>query len=358
MSESHAISATTRKYILIFFIAVFVLIPLFAQDYVLVLVSYGLIYSIVALSVNLLLGYGGLVSFGHAAFFTVGAYSVALLSINAGIYSIDLLIISGLVISLLTALVIGMLCVRHTRIYFMILTFALSEVIHAIIHRIFGAAGLPVPVPISRLHESTLLWMTFQGANRLEFLRGVYYYYILAWFALVVFIYWVLVNSPFGKTLQAVRDNEERATSVGVSVRRIRLLAFMVSGAFTGLAGALWAPLTGLVDPHMIHWDISGEYVFYALLGGVNTFVGPIVGAFILTSLKDAVLSITTYWRFLMGAILVLLVLIIPRGVVGEILALVSRPTGDSAALQQTKPLGGLAYIKKLLIGGDLRNGV
>jgi len=333
-------------------IAILASIPFHSPDYLLIIVSYGMIYSIVGLSVNLLLGYGGLVSFGHAAFFTVGAYTVALLSLRLGIYSIDLLIIASMITSLLTALAVGILCIRHTRIYFMILTFALAEVIHAIIHRIFGAAGLAVPVPVSRIKESTLLWFTFQGVNRLEFLRSIYYYYLLAWFIASVVIYWILVNSPVGKSLQAIRDNEERALSVGIPVNRVRLFAFIVSGMFTGIAGALWTPLTGLVDPHMIHWDISGEYVFYALLGGVNSFIGPIVGAFILTSLKDLILSATTYWRFFLGATFVIFVLGFPSGVVGEVKKLLGKyftPT-----ITMSSQITTLNYLRNILLGGKL----
>jgi len=341
---------TQVGYLFILATVIMASLPLYSPDYLLVIVSYGLIYSIVALSINLLLGYGGLVSFGHAAFFTVGAYTVALLSIHVGIYSIDMLILAGIFFSFLTALAIGILCVRHTRIYFMILTFALAEVIHAIIHNFFGAAGLPVPVPISRLHESTLLWLTFKGVNRLEFLRNVYYYYLLAFFLATIIIYWILVNSPFGKTLQAIRDNEDRATSIGVQVSLIRLAAFTISGMFTGMAGALWAPITGLVDPHMIHWDISGEYVFYALLGGVNTFIGPVVGAFILTALKDYILSLTTYWRFMMGAVFVIFVLALPGGIVGEITKTLRR-FGVSSLTPAIPSHSTLSYLGKIILG-------
>jgi branched-chain amino acid transport system permease protein len=128
---------------------------------------------------------------------------------------------------------------------------------------------------------------------------------------------WVIVHSPFGKALQAIRDNEVRAEFVGVQVRRYRWVAFLISGAFTGLAGALWVPLNGLTTPDILHWSFSGEIVFLTVLGGFQTFFGPIVGAIVFNYLKTFAVGYTVYWQMFLGVVLVVLVLVLPTGIVG-----------------------------------------
>ena len=136
---------------------------------------------------------------------------------------------------------------------------------------------------------------------------------------------WVIVHSPFGKALQAIRDNEVRAEFVGVQVRRYRYVAFLVSGAFTGLAGALWVPLNGLTTPDVLYWPFSGRIVFMAVLGGFRTFWGPIVGAFAYNYLEVWAVGTTVYWQLVLGVILVALVLAMPTGLVGTAGQLLAR---------------------------------
>src|SRR5207253_4401943 len=133
-----------------------------------------------------------------------------------------------------------------------------------------------------------------------------------------VLVMWIIVNSPFGKALQAIRDNETRAEFVGVQIRRYRLVAFLVSGVFTGIAGALWVPLNGLTTPEILYWPFSGEIVFMSVLGGFRTFSGPIVGAVVFNYLKTYAVGFTVYWQALMGVILVVLVMTLPTGIVGS----------------------------------------
>jgi branched-chain amino acid transport system permease protein len=140
-----------------------------------------------------------------------------------------------------------------------------------------------------------------------------------------VVIMWVIVHSPFGKALQAIRDNETRAAFLGLRIRRSRLISFLISGTFTGLAGILWVPLNGLTTPEVLYWPFSGEIVFAALLGGFRNFTGPIVGGIVFTYLKTYAVATTEYWQLLLGVVLVLLVVGLPTGIVGAITALAAK---------------------------------
>jgi branched-chain amino acid transport system permease protein len=298
------------------------LLPFYVGLYQVQLFTYGLIAGIAALGFNLLLGYTGLLSFGHSAFFGIGAYTVAFLFRDAGIQSMELFILIGVPIAALLSALFGYICVRHTRIFFGILTLALSQVLWSLAFKLFwttgGTDGLRVPRPL--LLAGTL---TFTGSGAFSRFINAYYYYVLAIFALCVLLMWVIVHSPFGKALQAIRDNETRAAFLGIRIRRFRWMAFLISGTFTGLAGILWAPLNGLTTPDILYWPFSGEIVFAALLGGFRNFTGPIVGGIVFTYLKSYAVATTEYWQFLLGVVLVLLVMVLPTGIVGGLAALV-----------------------------------
>jgi branched-chain amino acid transport system permease protein len=300
------------------------LLPRFIGLYQTQLLTYGLIAAIAALGFNLLLGYTGLLSFGHSAFFGIGAYSIAFLLRDAGIHSMELYILIGVPIAAVASALFGYICVRHTRIFFGILTLALSQVLYSLALKLFwitgGTDGLRVARP-------TLLagMLTFTGSGAFQRFINGYYYYVLGVFALCVVIMWVIVHSPFGKALQAIRDNEMRAAFLGLRIRRFRWIAFLISGTFTGLAGILWAPLNGLTTPDVLYWPFSGEIVFTALLGGFRNFSGPIVGGIVFTYLKTYAVATTEYWQLLLGVVLVLLVMLLPTGIVGAISALANK---------------------------------
>ena len=260
-----------------------VILPFVVPPYQTVLLSYGLVFAIAALGFNLLLGYTGLLSFGHSAYFGVGAYAVAFVVKYLKIDSMEVLLLAGILGSALVAALFGLLCVRYTRIFFGILTLALSQV----------------------------LWSLA--------------FYVLAIFVICVALMWVIVHSPFGKALQAVRDNETRAEFVGVQVWHYRWVAFLISGIYTGLAGALWVPLNGLTTPDILHWTFSGKIVFFTVLGGFQTFFGPIVGAAIYNYLETYAVGHTVYWQMVLGIVLVVLVLALPAGIVGTAIRLMPR---------------------------------
>jgi branched-chain amino acid transport system permease protein len=290
-------------------------VPFVLSAYDTVLLCYGLIFAIAALGFNLLLGYTGLLSFGHSAYFGMGAYAVALMVKYLHVTSMELFVVGGLVAAGILAALFGFLCVRYTRIFFGILTLALSQVLWSLAFKFFwvtgGTDGLRVPTP-------TLLGMSVPaGQDKMTFLAQRYYYYVLAIFAVGVVVMWIIVHSPFGKALQAIRDNETRAEFVGIQVRRYRWWAFLVSGVYTGLAGALWVPLNGLTTPDILVWNFSGEIVFFTVLGGFQTFAGPVVGALVFNYLKTWAVGYTIYWQMVLGTVLVVLVLALPAGIVG-----------------------------------------
>ena len=293
-----------------------ILLPTFVETYQVQLLTYGLIAAIAALGFNLLLGYTGLLSFGHSAYFGLGAYTVAFVVQRLGPHSMELYILIGIPAVAIASALFGYVCVRHTRIFFGILTLAISQVVYSLALKFYwvtgGSDGLRVPRPALLLGL-----LNFSGPRGFHQFITSYYYYVLAIFVVCVVLMWVVVHSPFGKALQAIRDNEVRARFLGLRIRRFRWISFVVSGTVTGLAGILWVPLNGLTTPDVLYWTFSGEIVFSVLLGGFRNFTGPIVGGIVFTYLKTYAVATTEYWQLLLGVVLVTLVLVLPTGIVG-----------------------------------------
>ena len=305
----------TRTFVAVLVVAgVLAILPFVLDQYQTILLAYGLVMAIGALGFNLLLGYTGLLSFGHSAYFGTGAYAVALMVKYLHWTSMEAFLAGSIVACVLVTAVFGSVCVRYTRIFFGILTLALSQVLWSLAFKFFwvtgGTDGLRVPTPV-------LLGVSRVKEDKIEFLSHAYYWYVLVIFCLCVALMWVIVHSPFGKALQAIRDNEVRARFVGIQIWRYRWVAFLVSGVFTGLAGALWVPLNGLITPDTLLWTFSGKIVFMTVLGGFRSFVGPIVGGVIYNYLESWAVGFTVYWQLLLGVILVVLVLSLPTGIVG-----------------------------------------
>jgi branched-chain amino acid transport system permease protein len=296
------------------------ILPQLVEPYQTVLLTYGLIMAIAALAFNLLLGYTGLLSFGHSAYFGTGAYAVAFIARDFGAHSMELCIVGGMLSTLIIAAIFGFVCVRHTRIFFGILTLALSQVLWSLAFKFFWVTGGTDGIRVASANLTLVGGLVdFKGAGSFQRFIYAYYYYVLVLFAISTVILWVITHSPFGKALQAIRDNETRAQFVGISVRRYRWIAFMISGTFTGLAGILWVPLNGLTTPDILYWPFSGEIVFMTVLGGFRSFTGPIVGAMAFNYLKTYAIASTEYWQLLLGMVLVILVMALPTGVAGTI---------------------------------------
>src|SRR6266404_6696063 len=274
------------------------------------------IWALFATSLNLLVGYTGLVSFGHAAYFGIGAYATGLLMKQAGVSFLIAFPAAGVVAGL-CALVFGFFCVRLTRIYFAMLTLAFAQIVWAICFKwnevTGGEQGMPeVPYP-------DLAWM-----GRLPWLDGLrtsdhFYLLTVVLVALCLFLLHRVVGSPFGRMLTTIRENAERAEFIGVHVRRYELAAFVLAGAFAGLAGGLFGIFNRGVFPDFAYWTKSSEVLIMTLLGGMGTFYGPSVGALALILLNQQIVSYTEYWPFVLGTILVVLLFGFPGGLGGAL---------------------------------------
>jgi branched-chain amino acid transport system permease protein len=274
------------------------------------------IWALFATSLNLLVGYTGLVSFGHAAYFGIGAYTTGILMKKVGVSFLLAFPAAG-VVAAGCALVFGIFCVRLTRIYFAMLTLAWAQIVWAICFKwnevTGGEQGMPeVPYP-------ELGWMA-----RLPLvgeLRTSDHFYLVS-VILVAACLWALhriVRSPFGRMLTTIRENAERAEFIGVHVRRYELAAFVLAGAFAGLAGGLFGIFNRGVFPDFAYWTKSSEVLIMTLLGGMGTFYGPSVGALALILLNQQIVSYTEYWPLVLGTILVVLLFGFPGGLAGAL---------------------------------------
>jgi branched-chain amino acid transport system permease protein len=285
------------------------LMPWVAGHYPLYLVMQILILAVFSLGFNLLFGYTGLLSFGQAGFFGVGAYACA--KILLAVPNLFLGILGGVAAAGVAALVLGILSVRHTRIYFSMLTLAFGMMIFSIAWKwrdfTGGDDGL-VGIPRAPLEIPGLFSLSVAAMDR-------YYYVVLVLALLAIYAMYRLVRSPLGLTLQAIRDSETRTQFAGVPVRKYRLVAFTIAGLYAGLAGALLTPLENTVTPPVAHWTMSAEPVLATLMGGIHTFSGPIVGSILFFLIKDVVMRFTEYWLICFGVIVVTMVMCFPSGI-------------------------------------------
>lgn len=286
------------------------LLPAFAGKYILYMTIHILLLSVFALGFNLLLGYTGLLSFGQAGFFAMGTYASA--KILLIVPSLLLGTISGMLAGGISALILGYLCVRHTRIYFSMLTLSFGMMIYSLAWKwrdVTGGDDGLVGIPRAPFQIPGVLTINMES-------MGNYYYFVLIVSLIAIYVLHRMVNSPFGLTLKGIRDSENRVAFAGVSVRNYRLLSFTIAGIYAGLAGSLLPPLENTVTPPIAHWTHSAEPVLVTLLGGIHTFSGPIVGSILFYLIKDLIVRFTQYWLIWFGSIVVLLVLLFRGGVV------------------------------------------
>jgi len=285
-------------------------LPQLAGKYVMYMTMHILILSVFALGFNLLLGYTGLLSFGQAGFYACGAYGCAKLLLV--IPSLLPGIICGILFAGVFALILGFLCIRHTRIYFAMLTLCFGMMIYSLAwkwHSMTGGDDGLIGIPRAPLEIPGIFSIDMSA-------MGNYYYFVLIVCLLAIGLFYRIVNSPFGLTLQGIRDSESRIAFTGISVKNYRLIAFTIAGVYAGLAGALIPPLENTVTPPLAHWTHSAEPIMATLLGGIHSFSGPIVGAFVFYVIKDIIVRFTEYWLIWLGAIVVALVMGLPGGVV------------------------------------------
>jgi branched-chain amino acid transport system permease protein len=290
--------------------------PRLGSQYISYLLVTFLGYAMALLGVNLLFGITGLVSFGHALFFALGAYSVAFLTTKFSVLHMEIILLIAILSGVVVAAVIGLVCVRYIKIYFGLLTLAFGMLFYSFLLKFYYLTGGDEGMRVLRPY---LLGIDLSAAPKMEFLLGEYYYYALVVLAAGTYLMWRIISSPFGLCLKAIRDNPEKANYLGIDVHRYRWYAFVISGGYAAAGGVLLAPVMGQVDPTLAYWTHSGTLVFMILLGGFNTFFGPMLGAFIYIFLQDTVMSMIPYWRFVFGAILAFIVIVAPGGVAGFI---------------------------------------
>jgi len=271
-------------------------------------------YAIALLGFNLLFGYTGLLSFGHAMFLGLGAYGAAVMAGTLGIKHFEIALFAVVIASVLIALPIALLCARYVGIFFGMLTLAFGMLFYSFLFKFYHLTGGDSGMRVPRMN---ILGLAFERYNKIEFLAGPFYYYCLGLLVIAGFLMWRIVHSPFGLHLQALRDNARKAEYLGVHVRRFRVAAFLISAAFGAVGGAILGFRVGLADPELVYWTHSGQLVFMAVLGGFSNFFGPIVGALTYTLLQDQLQSLTEYWRSMLGIILALIVIGLPEGVAG-----------------------------------------
>lgn len=289
-----------RIYLMGIFLGFMLVIPFLFSAYYLNLTVYILIMGLFAVGFNLLFGYLGKLSFGHAAFFGIGAYTVAILSYKAHL-PLPLTFLAAVLISAFLALVIGYLCSRLKGMYFALVTMCFGQILFTVVDKWYsftggtdGIQGIPVPEILKS--------------------RIIHYYYVLAMVAAICFVLWRIVNSAFGYTLRAIRDDNIRTQFNGVNIFYFELIAFIISGATAGCAGALFAPYTGSVSPDLFEWYRSADPVIMAVFGGQYFFGGPIFGAALFMFMKNFILNLTQYWLFFLGIVIILLLVIFPGG--------------------------------------------
>ncbi|HET7729801.1 MAG TPA: branched-chain amino acid ABC transporter permease [Usitatibacter sp.] len=295
-------------------VAVLAAFPKLAQPYYVTLVLPAFAYGIALLGFNLLFGYTGLLSFGHALFVAVGAYGAAVLSSKLGVKSFEVVLLASGAAAVLAAIPVALLSVRYVRIFFGILTLAFGMLFHSFLFKFYDITGGDTGIRVLR---PSLLGMEFKDLDKTAFLIGPFYYYCLALLVLLGLAMWRIVHSPFGLHLMAIRESPRKAEYLGVRVRFFRLIAFLISAFYCAVGGVILAINTGQADPELAYWTHSGELVFMAVLGGFANFFGPLVGAFAFIFLKSELMGFTQYWRFFLGLILVLIVVLFPRGLMG-----------------------------------------
>ncbi|HEX4798472.1 MAG TPA: branched-chain amino acid ABC transporter permease [Burkholderiales bacterium] len=276
------------------------------QPFYLDLVRRVMIFAIAALSLNLILGYGGMISFGHAAYLGIGAYAVGVLA-HYGVHNGYLQWTLAIGASALVALVIGAVSIRTSGVYFIMITLAFTQMLYYLgisIEEFGGDDGMRLAVK----SQFGLIDLNDGSA---------FYYLVLGILVLCLVFGHRLVNSRFGMVIRAARSNEARTRSIGFSPYPYRLAAFVIAGAMCGLAGALLVNHTAYLTPEFMNWTRSGELMFMVILGGTASVAGPVLGAFALLLVEDALSGWTQHWQLILGPLLVLSVLFFRRGLAG-----------------------------------------
>jgi branched-chain amino acid transport system permease protein len=306
-----SVALNTRNLVIAVLLAFLVLLPVYTglsgNVFLLTLFTRILILALAATSLNLILGYGGMVSFGHAAYLGVGGYVVGILA-KEGVYSGFVQWPLALLVSALFSLVIGLFCLRTRGVYFIMITLAFSQMIYYVavsLARYGGDDGLT----IDRRSQ-------FAGVLNLNS-KTQFYYVCLLLLLGAIYLVWRLVNSRFGMVIRGARSNERRMQAIGFPIFRYKLTCFVIAGTLCGLAGALLANQTDFVSPAMMHWTRSGDLIVMVVLGGMGSVFGPLMGSVAFLILEELLSRVTEYWQIILGPLLLLVVLFARGGIDG-----------------------------------------
>jgi branched-chain amino acid transport system permease protein len=300
--------------------------PFVFDDYTSVLATDVLIFALFAASLGLIIGTAGLGSFGHAAYFGLGAYGAAIAA-KAG-FGFAPSLLSGVALALTAAIVFGWFCVRLSGTYMAMLTLAFAQIVWSIVFQwdaVTGGSNGIVGVWPPEMFSS----------------RDYFYWLTLTLCGSGVLLCWWIVYTPFGYALRAARDSNVKAHAIGLNVRRLQWAGFALAGALAGVAGAVYAFSKGSISPDVSAIPRSVDALVMVLLGGVNTLLGPVVGAAVFTWLQDTLARSTDYWRALLGAIVLLIVMVFPRGIVGSVQAVWAKRVAPSPAARDQPPGAG-----------------
>jgi len=297
------------KIALLIALALLALFPLVGATFYTELVTKVMILAIFALSLDLLVGYTGLVSFGHAAYFGVGAYALALLAPKYEAANLWLTLGAAIGIAGLAALLVGMFVVRVKGIYFIMVTLAFAQMFYFVFHDTkFGRGSDGISMNFKP--EATI-----GGVNLFDLGNPTHVYYLVLVALLAVFLFLrALLRSPFGRALQGIRSNEHRMRSLGYPVYRYKLASFAIAGALAGFAGYLSAMQFGFANPELLSWHQSGNVLLMLILGGIGSLYGAVIGAFAFVALQELYSYVTTHWQLLLGATIIALVIFLPGG--------------------------------------------
>ncbi len=277
------------------------------NGFLLVISSRIVIMAIAASSLNLILGYGGMVSFGHAAYLGIGGYAVGILA-HSGIYSGFVQWPAALLASAAFALIVGVLCLRTRGVSFIMITLAFAQMVYYVATGLDEFGG----------DDGLTIYRRSQFAGVIDLSnKTVFYYLCLTLLAATVFIVWRLANSRFGLVIQGARSNDRRMQALGFPTYRYRVVAFVIGGVLCGLAGALLANHNDFISPADMHWTRSGDLIVMVILGGMRSLFGPLYGAIALLVLEEVLSEITEYWPIILGPLLLVVVLYARGGIDG-----------------------------------------
>ena len=317
-----------RNVVVIALLAALVLLPFYAEfignRFLLTLFTRIIILALAAVSLNLILGFGGMMSFGHAAYLGIGGYAVGMLA-HEGVFTGFVQWPVALVASALFALVIGALSLRTRGVYFIMITLAFAQMAYYVISglaRYGGDDGLTI-------NRRSQFFEPINLSNKVQF-----YYICLALLFATIYLVWRLVNSRFGMAIQGARSNDTRMRAIGFPTYRYKLTCFVIAGTLCGLAGALLANHTDFVSPAMMYWTRSGDLIIMVVLGGMGSVIGPVFGAVALLVLEETLSGITEYWQIILGPLL-LLVVLFARGGIDGLLTLLSAKLGAKFGVKE-----------------------